>query len=349
MYADCWQWGSDGVSLVTSDKRTLSDDDTVSERTFRSLGGASGGYCRIAITDMRVPIRRFTVVDSNARSRGQLASALEAAAVGDGPPPLIPDALVVEMMKAKGSARAWAKALGPHSEHFGMARPPGSVIRDEIEGEMEPSLVNQSGTAAVRRFVEDYRDRGEAALDEQMEGVEQALEDVRSSDTMFNVGFIREVSQPALDDLVSSLPSEDVEVLRGSVRRGVSDDERWEIKSRLVQHPTTLECVAVQVAKDGAEERRLSDLVRRPTLTRAGALLTLAEVAYLLEHQHVVRGLADKTLLNDAVDGQGVLLSAVCDDFLTEDTRSKELHRLVRSGMGLSPGRVSARLRPVVG
>ena len=298
---------------------------------------------------MPVPVRLFTVVDSNARSRGQLISALEAAADGDGPPPLIPDALVVEMMKAKGSARAWAKALGLHSEHFGMARPPGAVVRDEIEGDLEPSLVNHPGTDAVRRFVEDYRDRGEAALDEQMEGVEEALAGLRSSDTMFNVGFIREVSQPAIDDIVGSLPPTDVEALRGSVRRGVSDDERWEIKSRLVMHPATLENVAVHVTEDRTDERRLADLVRRPTLTRAGALLTLSEVVHAVEHERVVRGLHEKTLVNDAVDGQGVLLSAVCEDFLTKDNRSKELHRLVRFGMGLPPGRVSARLRPVVG
>lgn len=288
---------------------------------------------------MPVPVRELVVVDSNSRSRGGLAAALAAASAG-GPTPLIPDALVVEMMKVEGSARAWAGVLGAHPAHFAMARAPGAVVRDEIDGVAEPPFINRSGTTLARTFVEDYRDNGEAALPKYMAAAQQALSEVRAGDSMFNAGFIRDVSQPAINRIIESMPPADVKALREAKKSGLADQDREEIKARLSRHRESLELVAAQMAKETEEESKLVKLVHQPTLTRAGAVLTLAEIVDKLDQGHTIRGLADTTLVNDAVDSQGVLFSALCVDFMTKDTRSLRLHALVRGAMGLKAGRL---------
>lgn len=293
---------------------------------------------------MRVLIRKFSVVDSNSRSRGGdrgLAAVLESAAAGHAAPPLIPDALVYEMMKAKGSARAWAKLLAEHPEHFAMARAPGQIVRDELAGIDDPSFIYQEGTAAVRDFVEDYRDNGEPALDKQVADSRRGLREISGADGMFNVGFVRSISQEAIDQIVESLPAEVVAALKDSDRRGVPEGERMSLKKQVVIHQPSLDLIAVHMGRNDSEDRALLDLARRATFVRAGLLMTLAEIAHDLELNRVVRGLADKNLINDAVDSQGVLLSALCDDFLTHDKRSLGMHELVRHGMDLPPGKLS--------
>ncbi len=292
---------------------------------------------------MKVPLYNFAVVDSNARSRsGSNGLAGAFSRFDDGEPlPLIPDALVIEMMKAKGSARAWAEVLATEPNNFAMALPPGKIIRQEIEGEDKPSLIYPEGTHAVRRFVREYQDRGEPVLEEQMDGSDEAIKNLRSDDTLINPDFIREVSQPSIDQFVDSLPKDDVDELEGAVRKEVPEEKRTELKKRLTQHQDTLDLVAAQMIDNEGEAERIGKLVRRRTFVRASALMVLAEVVYALENEHVIRGLADKTLINDNIDSQGVLLSALCADFLTRDTRSLELHELVRAGMDLPPGKLS--------
>ena len=136
--------------------------------------------------------------------------------------------------------------------------------------------------------------------------------------------------------------------LKGSGRQGVPEQERLHLKKQVVGHQPSLNLIAVHTSRDDNKNRALLGLARKPTLLRAGSLMALAEIAHDLELNRVVQGRTDKNLINDAVDSQRVLLSALCDDFLTQDNRSLEMHELVRYGMGLPPGRLSNRDLKVV-
>lgn len=293
---------------------------------------------------MKVPVHNFAIVDSNARSRSGpngLSRALSESDEGS-PLPLIPDALVIEMMKAKGSARAWAEVLSSEPEHFAVALPPGKIVRQEIEGDDEPSPVYPEGTLALQDFVKEYKEQGEPALKERMDGSDEAIKDLQADETLINPDFVKEVSQDAIDVIIDSFPADYVEKLEDGIRKEVPEETRNELKKKLIRHGDTLELVAAQMMDSDDEAERIAELMSRPTFTRASALLVLAEVVYALEHgQHHISGLADKTLVNDNIDSQCVLLSALCADLLTQDTRSLELHKLVRAGMNLPAGKLS--------
>lgn len=66
-------------------------------------------------------IHHYLVADSNAQSTPAFAEAL-ATAEQHGPKVLIPDALVDEIMRSRGSASAWAATLAQSPRGFFAAR-----------------------------------------------------------------------------------------------------------------------------------------------------------------------------------------------------------------------------------
>lgn len=287
---------------------------------------------------MRSPARihRCLVADSNVQSTPTFARAL-AAAEQDGPKVLIPDALADEIMRSRGSAKAWAETLARNPSGFYAARATGLIVADEIAGR-DRQIADGTGTAKLRTAMVDIARRGDAALDELMAEAERARAELSTGDTILNADHSKAVTPPAREALRELFDAERLTRLKSSQ----DDQERSALRVELIRDEAILLSISLAVGgPSGAPPERMAELVGEPTLVRATALLTAATLLYDIEHGRRVETMGTKRTVNDAVDGQAVLLGVICEDLLSADGRSRHLFDLVRRGMNLPTGQLT--------
>lgn len=281
-------------------------------------------------------IYRYLVADSNVQSTPAFAHAL-AAAEQDGPKVLIPDALADEIMRSRGSAKAWAETLARSPRGFFAARATGLIVADEIAGRRR-QIADGAGTAKLRAAMVDIASRGNAALDELMVEGERARAELAAGDTILNANHSRAVTPPAREVLRELFDAEQLTRLKSSRDERERSTFRT-FRAELIRDERILLPISLAMGgPPGATPARMAELVFEPTLVRATALLTAATLLYDIEHGRRVETMGTKRTVNDAIDGQAVLLGVICENLLSADGRSRHLFDLVRRGMNLPTG-----------
>lgn len=284
-----------------------------------------------------IPLRQHLVVDSNAQSTPDFEAALRKARAG-APAVLIPDALFLEIFRSQASSRYWLQALAPFDGAFAVARPPGTVIRSELGNDKPARLINDEGTAKLRSFIRDWSQRGDAAFEEIAPDVESTQRQTAKG-SLADAAFIRSTATPAHGVITELLNAELVAQLKSSK---TSEADKKKVRCQLVATDSALYAIACSMAQDEFETSRFVELVQQPTYVRAAALLTIANTLYDAEHGRTPDSLSGKKAVNDVIDGQAVLIAALCEGLLTKDKRSRLLLELIRAGLGAPPARFEA-------